>query len=147
MCSRTLWVSPTYSPVRLGISPAATSTPTGVVSQWFEALFPCAGTLGCDICHPVYQLLPHQPAAPLSAPLHNPPPRCVHQTPPCCESSPPSPFICPSILNDNFAGQNNLRCRSLPFMTSNTFFQPLLACKISFEKSADIYRVLMVAKW
>ena len=36
---RTLWVSPTSSPVRLGVSPA-TSTLTGVCSQWFEALFP-----------------------------------------------------------------------------------------------------------
>ena len=46
-------------------------------------------------------------------------------------------FICPSILNDSFAGYSNLRCRSLPFMTWNTSFQPLLACKVSFEKSAD----------
>ena len=46
-------------------------------------------------------------------------------------------FICPSILNDSFAGYSNLGCRSLPFMTSNTSFQPLLACKVSFEKSAE----------
>ena len=46
-------------------------------------------------------------------------------------------FICPSILNDSFAGQSILGCRSLPFMTSNTSFQPLLAYKVSFEKSAD----------
>ena len=46
-------------------------------------------------------------------------------------------FICLSILNDNFAGYSNLGCRSLPFMTSNTFLQPLLACKVSFEKSAN----------
>ena len=32
VCSRTLWVSPTDSPVRLGVSPA-TSTPTGFYSQ------------------------------------------------------------------------------------------------------------------
>ena len=48
--SRTLWVSPVNSPVRLGVSPAATSTPTGVFNQWFEALFCCAGTLGCAVC-------------------------------------------------------------------------------------------------
>ena len=48
VCSRTLWVSPTSSPVRLGVSPSAASTPTGVCSQWFEALFPCAGALGCQ---------------------------------------------------------------------------------------------------
>ena len=46
-------------------------------------------------------------------------------------------FICPPILTDSFAGQSNRGCRSLPFMTWNTSFQPLLACKISFEKSAD----------
>ena len=46
-------------------------------------------------------------------------------------------FICPSILNDSFAGQSHLGCRSLPFMTSNTSFQPLLTHKVSFEKSAD----------
>ena len=46
-------------------------------------------------------------------------------------------FICPSILNDSFAGQSNLECRFLPFMTCNTSFQPLLACKVSFEKSGD----------
>ena len=38
--SRPLWVSPTTSPVRLGVSPAAASTPMGVFSQRFEALFP-----------------------------------------------------------------------------------------------------------
>ena len=49
-------------------------------------------------------------------------------------------FICPSILNDNFVGQSCFGCRSLSFklhfMTFNTF-QPFLACKVSFEKSAD----------
>ena len=44
--SRPLWVSPTSSPVRLGVSPAAAPTPTGVFTQRFEALFPCAGALG-----------------------------------------------------------------------------------------------------
>ena len=61
--SRPLWVSPTNSPVRLGVSPAAASTPTGVFDQLFEALFPCAGTLGCVVCHLVHQLLPRPPAA------------------------------------------------------------------------------------
>ena len=46
-------------------------------------------------------------------------------------------FICPSILNDSSTGQSNLGCRSLPFMTLNTSCQSLLACKVSFEKSAD----------
>ena len=47
VCTRTLWVSPTNSPVRLGVSPAAASTPTDVFSQLFEALFPRSGALGC----------------------------------------------------------------------------------------------------
>ena len=47
---RPLWVSPTTSPVRLGVSPAAAPTPTGVFNQRFEALFPRAGALGCAVC-------------------------------------------------------------------------------------------------
>ena len=42
--------SPTSSPVRLGVSPAAASTPMGVFSRRFEALFPHAGALGCAVC-------------------------------------------------------------------------------------------------
>ena len=49
-CPRPLWVSPTTSPVRLGVSPAAAPTPTGVFNQRFEALFPRAGALGCTVC-------------------------------------------------------------------------------------------------
>ena len=45
-------------------------------------------------------------------------------------------FIFPSILNDSFAGYSN-GCRSLLFITLNMSFQPLLASKVSFEKSAD----------
>ena len=48
--SRPLWVSPTTCPVRLGVSPAAVSTLTGVFNQRFEALFPRAGALGCTVC-------------------------------------------------------------------------------------------------
>ena len=40
-------------------------------------------------------------------------------------------FILPSILNDSFAGYSRLGWRSLPFLTWNTPFQPLLACKLS----------------
>ena len=36
--------------MRLGVSPAAASTPTGVFNQRFEALFPSAGALGCLVC-------------------------------------------------------------------------------------------------
>ena len=57
-CSRPLWVSPTNSPVRLGVSPAAASTPTGVFNQRFEALFPCTGALGCPVCFTPPPFLP-----------------------------------------------------------------------------------------
>ena len=48
--SRPLWVSPTTSPVRLGVSPAAAPTPTCIFNQRFEALFPHAGALGYAVC-------------------------------------------------------------------------------------------------
>ena len=94
--SRPLWVSPTTSAVRLGVSPAAASTPMGVFNQRFEALFPCAGILGCSVCPVTWstscclasQLQLYPP------PLHSPPPRWVCQLPPCRDSSPSS---CPSL--------------------------------------------------
>ena len=48
--SRPLWVSPMTSPVRLGVSPAATPTPTGAFNQRSEALFPHPGALGYLVC-------------------------------------------------------------------------------------------------
>ena len=51
-----LWVSPTTSPVSLGVSPAAAPTPTGVFNQRFEALFPRAGALGCAVCFAPHRL-------------------------------------------------------------------------------------------
>ena len=48
--SRPLWVSPMTSPVRLGVSPAAAPTPTGLFNERFEAWFPHAGALGCAVC-------------------------------------------------------------------------------------------------
>ena len=48
--SRPLWVSPATSPVRLGVSPAAAPTPTGLFNQRCEALFPRAGALGYVVC-------------------------------------------------------------------------------------------------
>ena len=49
-CPRPLWVSPTTSPVRLGVSPVAAPTPRGAFNQRFEALFPRAVALGCAVC-------------------------------------------------------------------------------------------------
>ena len=56
--SRPLWVSPTTSPVRLGVSPVAAPTPTGVSNQRFEALFPRAGALGYAVYFAPPQFLP-----------------------------------------------------------------------------------------
>ena len=86
--SRTLWVSPTNSPVRLGVSSAAASTPTGVFSQRFEALFPGTEILGCAV-----YLVPqwffwvylHGNVGPPSLKSTTLP---VRQPQPCCESSP-----------------------------------------------------------
>ena len=47
---RPLWVSPTSSPVRLGVSPAAAPTPTDIFNQRFEALFRRAGAVGYLVC-------------------------------------------------------------------------------------------------
>ena len=47
--SRTLWVFPLISPVRLRVSPT-TATPTYFTSRGFEAYFSCAGTFGCAVC-------------------------------------------------------------------------------------------------
>ena len=47
---RPLWVSPTTSPMRLGVFPAAAPTPTGIFNQRFEALFCHAGALVPAIC-------------------------------------------------------------------------------------------------
>ena len=84
------------SPVRLGVSLAAASTPTGVFNQWFEALFPWIGALGCEVCFApppcleVYLCANVGPQGLLAAaPFHNPPPHWVCQPPPCCESSLP----------------------------------------------------------
>ena len=93
--SRPLCISPTTSPKRLGVSPAAASTPTGVFSQWFEALFPHAGTLGFAVCRLVHQLLLTNQLQ--LSPPHNPPPSWVRQLPPCRESSPPG-YLSPPLL-------------------------------------------------
>ena len=50
VCPRPLWVSPTTSPVRLGVSPTGAPTSTGIFNQRFEGLFPGAGALGCSVC-------------------------------------------------------------------------------------------------
>ena len=80
----------------LGVSPAAASTPTGVFSQWFEALFPRAGALGHTVCFsPPPFLLVYLLA---NVGLQGPPPTVLF----CRESSPPSrasPPLLPVWMN------------------------------------------------
>ena len=96
---RTLWVSPTNSSVRLGVSSAATSTPTGVFNQRFEALFPRAGALGCVVCFvpplflPVY-LCANVGLQGLLAAAWRPAPSC-----PATSLGPPAARLRPSYLS------------------------------------------------
>ena len=53
-------------------------------------------------------------------------------------------FICPSILNDSFAGWSNLGCRSLLFITLNTFCQSLLATKFLLRNQLIVLRELLL---
>ena len=79
--SRPLWVSPTTSPVRLGVSPPATPTPTSVFNQRFEALFPHTGALGCVVCftpHHLSGLSVHECGAAGSATCHTACPVLCH---------------------------------------------------------------------
>ena len=118
--------------MRLEVSPAAVSTPTGVFNQRFEDLLPSTGALGCGVCFapplflPVYlcanvgpQCLPATTlwgllAAAWPALFHNPPPRWVYQ-PPCCESSPPQlPISTPPTGLDECFFFNSLVVR-LPY--------------------------------
>ena len=75
--------------MRLGVSPAAASTPTGVFNQWFEALFPHTGTLGCVVCHLVHQLLPRR----ASCSFAHPPPQSATLLS-------PTATILPQVLSD-----------------------------------------------
>ena len=90
---RPLWVSPTTSPVRLGVSPAAAPTPRGIFNQRFEALFPHAGALGCAVCFvPLHlsSLSVREFGAEGRYPL-----LCLHRSPPLCVWS--SQFICANV--------------------------------------------------
>ena len=81
--SRTLWVSPTNSPVRLGVSPA-TVTLTGFSVRGLRLYFP-PGTLGCGSV-----LLPSSSSRFIRMQMWD---HLVSQPPPRHKSSPPS---CPA---------------------------------------------------
>ena len=87
---RPLWVSPRTSPVRLGVSPAAAPTPTGAFNQRFEALFPCAGALGCEVCFAPRHLSVLSVRECGAARCY--PPLCLPRSPPLCVQ--PSQFLC-----------------------------------------------------
>ena len=161
--SRPLWVSPMNLPVNLGVSPAAASTPTGVFNHRFEALFPCAGPLGCAVCFApllflsVYlcanvapQGLPATTlwgllAAAWPAPLHNLPPPL-----PCLEFSPPS---CPSLpllpvwMNVSSLSPWLSDFRAVRFSVSSDCFLFIKCCCPSFrcarKRSVSIYASIL----
>ena len=83
VCSRTLWVSPTNSPVWLGVSPTA-PTPTGFFSQRFSGFISQCWKSGLHG-------LSHSPVVPpgLSALVLQPPP-CRESSPPTAVSTPPA---------------------------------------------------------
>ena len=97
MCvhSRPLWVSPVNSPVRLGVSPADPSTPTGVFTQRLETLFSPHWSPGVSQS----VLLPHRSSRFICGQMWDC--RVLH-SPPCCKSSPPgcpSPPLLPVWMN------------------------------------------------
>ena len=88
VCCRTLWVSPTNFPVKLGVPPAA-STPSGVFSQRFEALFLLTGSLSCMVCLAPQLFLPSLSACEYGT---------VHSTS-CCLACPgPPPATLPQVF-------------------------------------------------
>ena len=137
------------SPVRLEVSPTAAFTPMGVFNQRFEALFPCAGALGCAVCFAPPPFLPAYLranvgqqglsattlwgllAAAWPAPFHNLPPRQVHQPPPCHESCPPQlPVSAPPTGLDEFSSLSPwlLDFHAIRFSVSSGCFLFLNCC-------------------
>ena len=104
----------------------STSAPTSVFSQRFEALFPHLEPWVRSLsCSPV--VLPG-----LSARLvHSPPPRWVHQLPPCCKSSLPgcpSPPLLPVWMNVSSLSPWLLDFHTVGFSVSSGCFLFLNCC-------------------
>ena len=120
--SRPLWVSPTTSPVRLGVSPAAAPTPPGVFNQRFKALFPRAGALGCEVCF-----------APLFVPVY----LCASVRPRGATRALPAPFsatLSPALLVSlcsNVGTQGLLVVRlPAPFVPHSASLSPATATRV-----------------
>ena len=106
VCSRSLWISPTNSPVRLGVSHAV-STPTGFFSQRFRGFISPSGTLDYAVCLAPQLFLPVYPHTNVDCIVCQLPPHPVHQPLPCHESSLPwlpisalAAPLCPSYLSE-----------------------------------------------
>ena len=119
---RPLWVSPTTSPVRLGVSPAAAPTPTGIFNQRFEALFPGAGALGCTVCFVARRLSGLSVGECGAAMCY--PPLCLPRSLPLCVR--PSGFICANV------GPQGLLVLGLPapFVPHSASLSPATATRV-----------------
>ena len=139
--------------MRLGAPAAATSTPTGVFNQRFEALFPPCWSPGlCGLLHspsapPSLFALEHGTAGstsrcpvrsascPLPTLLHNMPPCWVRQPSPYHKSSPPG---CPSLpllpvwMNVSSLSPWLLDLHTVRFSVSSSCFLFLNCCCPSF---------------
>ena len=115
--------------MRLGISPAATSTPTGVFNQRFEALFPHTRSLVCMVCI----TLPPPPFLPVylcsNVGLWGPPAAVLP------ESSPLGCLSLPLLLvwmNVSSLSPWLLDFHAVPFSVSSGCFLFLNCCCLSF---------------
>ena len=123
------------SSVRLGVSPTAVSTPTGVFNQRFESLFPLTGTLGCEvylILHLFLLVYLHANVRPLSPQAAA---RWACQLPPCHESSPSgclSPPLLPVWMNVSSLSPWSSDFHAVRFSVSSGCFLFLNCCCPSF---------------
>ena len=112
--------------MKLGVSPASASTPTGVFSHWFEALFPHAGALGCIVCHRV-ALLTCSIIRHLAGSTSRPPP-CFRSSPSGCPSLP----LLPVWMNVSSLTPWLLDFHTVQFSVSSGCFLFLNCCCPSF---------------
>ena len=98
--SRPPWISPTTSPVRLRVSPAAAPTPTGIFNQRFEALFGRSGALGYVVCFAPCRSSRFICVGPWGATHHSACPVLLHS-----ESSPLGLCVCECGATGSASGQ------------------------------------------
>ena len=127
---RPLWVSPTTSPVKLGVSSAAAPIPRGVFNQRFEALLPRAGALGCAVCFDPHRWPGLSVCECGAAGCY--PPLCLPHSPPL--SVRPSRFICANV------GPQGLLVVRLPapFVPHSTSLGPAMATRVLSAPAARL---------